>query len=95
MALTDAWIEERDHEIELPIDPAGGRTKPLAHATFTDLVHFLLRMEGPKRKDVRRKKKDAVGPSGGPSGGGGGGGGWEEELENADPQPGDEIEVGG
>ena len=52
-------------------------------------------MEGPKRKDVRRKKKDAVGPSGGPSGGGGGGGGWEEELENADPQPGDEIEVGG
>ena len=95
VALTDAWIEERDHEIELPIDPAGGRTKPLAHATFTDLVHFLLRMEGPKRKDVRRKKKDAVGPSGGPSGGGGGGGGWEEELENADPQPGDEIEVGG
>ena len=72
VALTDAWIEERDHEIELPVDPGGGRSKPLAHATFTDLVHFLLRVEGPKRKEGRgRKKKDAdkkdadAGPSGG------------------------------
>ena len=94
VALTDAWIEERDHEIELPCDPAGGRVKPLAHATFTDLVHFLLRVEGPKRKDVRRKKKDAVGPSGGPSPPVGAAG-LADELEAADPQPGDEIEVRG
>ena len=92
VALTDAWIEERDHEIELPVDPGGGRSKPLAHATFTDLVHFLLRVEGPKRKEGRgRKKKDAdkkdadAGPSGG----------WEDELEAADPSPGDEVAVRG
>ena len=45
VALTDAWIQERDHEIDLPLDGGGGRSKPLAHATFTDLVHFLLRAE--------------------------------------------------
>ena len=50
VALTDAWIEPRDHDLTLPCDPTGVRTKPLAHATFTDLVHFLLRVEAaPKR----------------------------------------------
>ena len=95
VALTDAWIEERDHEIELPCDPAGGRVKPLAHATFTDLVHFLLRVEGPKRKDgqsaqraaAARKKKEAAAAATG--------GGWRDELEAADPQPGEEITVRG
>jgi SWI/SNF-related matrix-associated actin-dependent regulator of chromatin subfamily A member 5 len=95
VALTDAWIEERDHEIELPCDPAGGRVKPLAHATFTDLVHFLLRVEGPKRKDgqsaqraaAARKKKEAAAAAAG--------GGWRDELEAADPQPGEEITVRG
>ena len=95
VALTDAWIEERDHEIELPCDPAGGRVKPLAHATFTDLVHFLLRVEGPKRKDgqsaqraaaARRKKEAAAAAMGG---------GWRDELEAADPKPGEEITVRG
>ena len=96
VALTDAWIEERDHEIELPCDPAGGRVKPLAHATFTDLVHFLLRVEGPKRKDgqsgaaraaAARKKKEAAAAAAS--------GGWRDELEAADPQPGEEITVRG
>ena len=94
VALTDAWIEERDHEIDLPLDGGGGRSKPLAHATFTDLVHFLLRMEGPKRKDVKKPKpkpKDPTSTTTGPapmlS--------WEEEIIHADPKPGDTIVAGG
>ena len=95
VALTDAWIEERDHEIELPCDPTGVRVKPLAHATFTDLVHFLLRVEGPKRapgstggrsKEAARRKKDAernVNRQPGIS--------WQAELEQLDPKPGDEL----
>ena len=80
------YIQERDHDIELPLDGGGGRSKPLAHATFTDLVHFLLRMEGPKRKDAKRVKKVvAVGPGGAPVPGGGGAPvaamTWEEEME--------------
>jgi hypothetical protein len=95
VALTDAWIEERDHEIELPLDPTpNGRSKPLAHATFTDLVHFLLRQEGPKRKDAaaaaRRRKKEAT-----PGSASNGQSSWEEEIEEMDPQPGDTLTIAG
>ena len=93
MALTDAWIEERDHEIELPRDPAGARVKPLAHATFTDLVHFLLRVEGPKRKEGRARAEEGGARQEGRHAAALGG--WRDELEAADPQPGEEITVRG
>ena len=91
VALTDAWIEERDHEIELPVDPGGGRSKPLAHATFTDLVHGSCASRAPsarrpraeeegRRQEGRRRRSP---------------GGWEDELEAADPSPGDEVAVRG
>ena len=59
VAITDHWIEERDAELELPVEN-GTRTKPLAHATFTDLVQFLLRNEGPKKGGKKKKKTKAV-----------------------------------
>jgi SWI/SNF-related matrix-associated actin-dependent regulator of chromatin subfamily A member 5 len=100
VALTDAWIEERDHEIDLPLDGGGGRSKPLAHATFTDLVHFLLRVEGPKRKDTKKarpKPKESSAAAGGGAGGAPAAAptSWEEEIIEANPQPGDEITVRG
>ena len=59
VAITDHWIEERDAELELPVEN-GTRTKPLAHATFTDLVQFLLRNEGPKKGGKKKKKLKSV-----------------------------------
>ena len=97
VALTDAWIEERDHEIDLPLDTAG-RSKPLAHATFTDLVHFLLRMEGPKKNARKgRRPKDAAAAAAAAAAGAGAGAArtWEDEAEELDPQPGDTITLGG
>jgi len=58
VAITDHWIEDRDAELELPVEN-GTRTKPLAHATFTDLVQFLLRNEGPKKGGKKKKKSKA------------------------------------
>lgn len=59
VAITDHWIEERDAELDLPVEN-GTRTKPLAHATFTDLVQFLLRNEGPKKGGKKKKKSKNV-----------------------------------
>ena len=55
VAITDVWIEDRDTELELPL--GNGSVKALAYATFTDLVHFLLRTEGPKKNQKKGKKK--------------------------------------
>jgi hypothetical protein len=55
VAITDVWIEDRDTELELPL--VNGTVKALAYATFTDLVHFLLRTEGPKKNQKKGKKK--------------------------------------
>ena len=55
IAITDVWIEDRDTELELPL--GNGSVKALAYATFTDLVHFLLRTEGPKKNQKKGKKK--------------------------------------
>ena len=55
VAITDVWIEDRDIELELPL--VNGTVKALAYATFTDLVHFLLRTEGPKKNQKKGKKK--------------------------------------
>ena len=59
VAITDVWIQERDTELELP--SGNGTSKALAYATFTDLVHFLLRTEGPKKNQKKGKKKKVDG----------------------------------
>ena len=78
----------------------GAGSKPLAHATFTDLVHFLLRVEGPEKE-----REDGPTTAGRRGGGRGaqaagrrrrrGAGVARTRLEELDPQPGDTITLGG
>ena len=65
VALTDAWIEERDHEIELPIDPAGGARNPWRTPPSPISYTFCFAWRAPnERTCVARRRTRWVHPAG-------------------------------